>query len=91
MKALIRNEGETVTEDMGHNFIDWGTGMPLTGKKWCGGPYTLVQNYVPPVDDEPAQYEKVVESEQVEIENEDDYVVIDGKRYNKEELRSLIE
>ena len=91
MKALIRGEGETVTDDMGHNFIDWDTGMPLTGEKWFGGPYTLVQNYVPPVDDEPAQYEKVVESEQVEIENEDDYVVIDGKRYNKEELRSLIE
>ena len=91
MKALIRNDGETVTEGMGHSFIDWNTGMPLTSEKWFGGPYTLVQNYVPPVDDEPAQYEKVVESEQVKIEDENDYVVIDGKRYNKKELRSLIE
>jgi len=95
MKALIRNEGETVTEDMGIPGIDWSTGYPLTNPKWFGGPYTLVQNYVPPVNDEPAQYEEiVVEPEQVEVEveeNEDDYVVIDGKRYSKEELRKLLE
>lgn len=97
MKALIRNKGETVTEDMNIPCIDWSTGYPLTGEKWFGGPYTLVQNYVPPKD-EPAQYEEVVvEPEQVEveetevIENEDDYVIIDGKRYSKAELRSLIE
>lgn len=97
MKALIRNEGETVTEDMDIPCIDWNTGYPLTGEKWFGGPYKLVQNYVPPVDDEPAQYEEVlVEPAQVEveeeiIENEDDYVIIDGKRYSKAELRSLLE
>ena len=92
MKALIRNEGETVTEDMDVPCIDWKTGYPLTSEKWFGGPYTLVQNYVPPVNDEPAQYEEVVvEPEQVEIEDEDDYVIIDGKRYSKEELRSLLE
>ena len=96
MKALIRNEGETVTEDMGIPGIDWGTGYPLTNAKWFGGPYTLVQNYVPPKDDEPAQYEEVlVEPEQVEVEEEvtedDDYVIIDGKRYSKEDLRSLLE
>ena len=96
MKALIRNEGETVTEAMGIDGIDWNTGYPLTGDKWFGGPYTLVQNYVPPKDDEPAQYEEVlVEPAQVEIEEEvvedDDYVIIDGKRYSKEELRSLLE
>ena len=91
MKALIRNAGETVTEDMDIPGIDWSTGMPLTNPEWCGGPYILVQNYVPQVNDEPAQYEKVVEPEQVEIEDENDYVVIDGKRYNKEKLRSLIE
>lgn len=28
MKALIRNPGETVTEDMGIAGIDWNTGMP---------------------------------------------------------------
>ena len=95
MKALIRNEGETVAEDMGIPGIEWNTGYPLTNPKWFGGPYTLVQNYVPPVNDEPAQYEKViVEPEQVEVEEEvvedDDYVIIDGKRYSKEELRALL-
>ena len=95
MKALIRNEGETVTEDMNIPCIDWNTGYPLTSDKWFGGPYTLVQNYVPPVNETPAQYEEIViEPEQIEVEeveDEDDYVVIDGKRYSKEELRSLLE
>ena len=96
MKALIREPGETVTENMDIPCIDWKTGYPLTNPKWFGGPYTLVQNYVPPKDDETAQYEEVlVEPEQVEVEEEvaedDDYVIIDGKRYSKEELRSLLE
>jgi len=91
MKALIRNEGETVTKDMNIPCIDWNTGYPLTSEKWFGGAYTLVQNYVPPVNDEPAQYEEVVEPEPVVEENEDDYVIIDGKKYSKEELRSLLE
>ena len=95
MKALIRNEGETVTEDMCIPGIDWNTGYPLTNSKWFGGPYTMVQNYVPPKEDEPAQYEEiVVEPEQVEVEeeveDEDDYVIIDGKKYSKEELRALL-
>ena len=96
MKALIRNEGETVYENSPHTYIDWNTGYPLTNPKWFGGPYKLVQNYVPPMDDGPAQYEEVlVEPEQVEVEEEvvedDDYVIIDGKKYSKEELRSLLE
>ena len=96
MKALIRNKGETVTENDGIAGIEWDTGYPLTNAKWFGGPYTLVQNYVPPVNNEPAQYEEViVEPEQVQVEEEvvedDDYVVIDGKRYSKAELRSLLE
>jgi len=91
MKALIRNEKETVTEDMEIPGIEWNTGYPLTDPKWFGGPYTLVQNYVPPQDDAPESYEEiVVEPEQVEIEDEDDYVIIDGKKYSKEELRSLL-
>lgn len=91
MKALIRNEGETVTEDMNIPCIDWKTGYPLTGEKWFGGPYTLVQNYVPPQNNTPESYEEiVVEPEPVVEENEDDYVVIDGKRYSKEELRALL-
>ena len=96
MKALIREPGETITENMDIPCIDWKTGYPLTNPKWFGGPYTLVQNYVPPKDEEPAQYEEVlVEPAQVEVEEEvvedDDYVVINGVRYTKAELRSLIE
>ena len=90
MKALIRHSGETVTEDMRIPGIDWNNGMPLTNPAWVGGPYILVQNYVTQVNDEPAQYEEVVEPKQVEIEDKDDYVVIDDKRYSKEELRSLL-
>ena len=44
MRALIRNEGETVTQDMRLTFIDWDTGAPLTDSDWYGGPYTLVYN-----------------------------------------------
>ena len=95
MKALIRNPNETILETDGVPGINWDTGYPLTEPGWSGGPYTLVQNYVPPVNDAPAQYEEViVEPEQIEVEeveDEDDYVVIDGKRYSKEELRSLLE
>ncbi len=96
MKALIRNEGETVTEDMNIPGIDWYTGYPLTNAKWFGGPYTLVQNYVPPVNDAPAQYEEVIVEDpepivQDEDVVEDDYVVINGVKYTKEELRKLIE
>lgn len=51
MKALIRNPGETVTEDMGIAGIDWETGAPLTNEEWCGGAYTLIEDYVPEVVD----------------------------------------
>lgn len=46
MKALIREEGETVTEDMGIPGIDWTTGYPLTARGWTGGSYVLVNDYV---------------------------------------------
>lgn len=82
MKALIRNPGETVTEDMNIPGIDWKTGMPLTNPVWVGGPYTLVQNYVPegPTDDftlddaEPAA--APIAEDQVQ-----DTIVIDGVTY----------
>lgn len=90
MKALVRNEGETVTENMDIPCIDWSDGYPLTNPKWFGGPYKLVENYTPPMDEEDN-----IQSEQPEVEEEiievDDYVVIDGKKYSKEELRSLLE
>ena len=50
MKALIRNEGETVTEADDIPGIDWNTGMPLTNPVWAGGPYQLVDNYIEVAD-----------------------------------------
>ena len=95
MKALIRNKYEILPE-RGQTYIDWVTGAPLTNPSWAGGPYTLVQNYVPPMNDEPAQYEEVVEDpeptpQEEDVVEDDDYVVINGVRYSKEELRRLIE
>ena len=90
MKALIRNEGETITEDMAIPCIDWNTGAPLTDPKWYGGPYKLVENYVPPVDEEDTIQPEQPETEEKIVED-DGYVVIDGKKYNKEELRSLLQ
>ena len=89
MKALIRNEGETITDDIDIPCIDWKTGMPLTDTKWFGGPYTLVENYVPPVSEEDTAQPEQPEIEEKIVEN-DDMVIIDGKRYSKEELRSLL-
>lgn len=89
MKALIR-DNDVVMECDGVDGIDWNTGQPMTNPEYCGGPYRLVQNYVQPQGDAPAIYEEVV-IEEPEVEDEDDYVVIDGKRYSKAELRSLIE
>ena len=91
MKALIRKSGETVLESDNVPGIDWNTGAPLTNPGWSGGPYRLVQNYIPPQENTPESYDEVVEPDPVVEENEDDYVVIDGKRYSKEELRKLIE
>ena len=84
MKTLVRNKGETITEDMHIPFIDWETGKPLTDSKWFGGPYKLMH-------DEPSQCVKTVEPKHTEIDGEDNYVVIDGKKYSKKELRSLLE
>ena len=101
MKALIRKKGETVTENDGIVGIDWDTGAPLTNPAWCGGPYTVVQNSVPPSEDAPAQYEEVIvedpepipQEEEVpqDVVEDDDYVIIGGVRYTKEELRRMIE
>ena len=51
MKALIRNTGETVLETDNIEGIDWRTGAPLTNPSWCGGPYTLMNDYQPPEDE----------------------------------------
>ena len=92
MRALIRNDGETVTENMRIPCIDWSTGAPLTDPKWAGGPYQLVQNYVPPVDDAPETYE-IVEPEPAPEEEpvvEEETVVINGVTYTKAQLREML-
>ena len=54
MRALIRNSGESVTEDMNIPGIDWKTGLPLTSDDWSGGPYKLIEDYQPPeISEEP--------------------------------------
>lgn len=72
MRALIRNEGETVVQDMGLTFIDWGTGAPLTDPDWFGGPYVLVENYDPTVCDvvDPAEFAERAKVEIVDTEVE---------------------
>ena len=91
MKALIRNEGETVTDCMGVPGINWDTGYPLTASGWAGGPYQLVDNYVEVTDG--AIYDVAVypEPEDDTPVPAADTIVIDGKKYSKTELRSLLE
>ena len=88
MKALIRKDGETVTENDGIEGIDWQTGAPLTNPAWAGGPYTLVQNYVPPQEDAPETYE-IVEPEPEPVV-EEETVVINGVTYTKAQLREML-
>ena len=59
MKALIRNDGETVRETDGIDGIDWQTGAPLTNEGWCGGPYALAQDA--PADAEPCDFDITTE------------------------------
>ena len=93
MRALIRGEGETVTEADGIEGIDWSTGAPLTNEAWCGGPYVLVANYVAPKSpEEDATYE-VVEAAPAPAEDpapEDEPIVINGVAYTKEQLREML-
>ena len=93
MRALIRNEGETVKETDGIVGIDWNTGYPLTGPHWFGGPYTLVQNYIEMTDGaiyDVVTYPEPEEEPEVEVVPDSNVVIIDGKEYTKEELRALL-
>lgn len=82
MKALIRNPGETVTEEMGIPGIDWDTGMPLTNPAWAGGPYQLIDNYVEMADG--AIYDVAVYPEPEDpAEDPADTIVIDGVTYTR--------
>lgn len=86
MKALIRNPGETVTEVSGLTFIDWNNGAPLTNSEWSGGPYILVNDYVPETPDEDFTESEVVSESEIVSET----VTIDGKEYTREELLALL-
>lgn len=83
MKALIRNPGETVTEDMNIPGIDWDTGMPLTNPIWAGGPYILVNDYAPEDTDAdfvPADMAPAAAPVQDPVA---DTIVIDGVTYTR--------
>ena len=91
MKALIRNNGETVLESYGIPCIDWNTGAPLTNPDWSGGPYELVNNYIEVADG--AIYDVAVypepEDEPEASQDPDgpvpvgDTIVIDGVTYTR--------
>ena len=91
MRALIRNPGETVTENDGIVGIDWDTGAPLTNDSWSGGPYVLVENYDPSVC-EVVGPDEFFERAGVEHANTPapETVTIDGKTYTKDELLALL-
>lgn len=86
MKALIRDKGETVTEDMGIPCIDWNTGAPLTNTEWAGGPYVLVNDYVPTADEDFAEEPEIV----TEPAESEETVTINGKEYTVEEARVIL-
>lgn len=93
MKALIRNPGETVLENHNIPCIDWNTGAPLTNSGWSGGPYILVNDYVPTADEdfaeEPVEFELSARGSGVEHFNEET-VTIDGKQYTRAELLEIL-
>lgn len=88
MKALIRNPGETVTEADSIPGIDWTNGMPMTNPVWAGGPYILVNDYVPedPADDfvladpTPAAAPEASQDPAADLQ---DTIVIDGVTYTR--------
>ena len=87
MKALIRNPGETVLESYNIPCIDWNTGAPLTNPGWSGGPYILVNDYVPETPDEDFAEEPEIVTEPAEDE---ETVTINGKEYTVEEARVIL-
>ena len=85
MKALIRKLGETITEEMHIPAIDWNTGAPLTNPGWSGGPYILVNNYVPedPADDfDPTPAAAGTQDPEAPVPV-GDTIVIDGVTYTR--------
>ena len=97
MKALVRNEFETVTQDMGFTFIEWDTGAPLTNAEWAGGPGTLVNDYVQEVPVEGTEEPQSIQSTPVDEKSAEqpsealpETVTIDGKTYTMDELLALL-
>jgi len=86
MKALIRHNGETVTEDMNIPCIEWNTGAPLTNREWSGGPYTLVNDYVQTADEDFAEEPEIV----IAPAESEETVTIDGKEYTRGELLAIL-
>lgn len=88
MKALIRNPGETIPENCDLSFINWNTGAPLTNTDWYGGPYILVNDYVPedPADDfvlaDPTPAAAVTQDPDAPVPV-GDTIVIDGVTYTR--------
>lgn len=80
MKALIRNQGETVTEADGIPGINWNNGMPLTNPVWAGGPYILVNDYVP---DNPDDDFALADASPAAAADVQDTIVIDGVTYTR--------
>lgn len=83
MKALLRKKGETVTEADGLVFINWATGAPLTNPGWSGGPYTLVDDYIPedPASNFVAIPAPASAQDPAVEEAVPDTIVIDGVKY----------
>lgn len=81
MKALIRGEGETITQVMKIAGINWDTGAPLTNDSWAGGPYVLIENYDPAMCEvvSPKQFIRKAEVENLAPET----VTIDGVTYTR--------
>lgn len=89
MKALIRNPGETILESDNVPGIEWDTGYPLTASGWAGGPYVLVNDYVPTEGEDDVEFEiQARGTGQEHYENET--VTIDGKQYTRAELLALL-
>ena len=85
MKALIRNPGETILETYGIPGIEWGTGAPLTNSGWSGGPYTLVNDYIPedPVSNFVTIPAPASAQDPAAEEAAPDTIVIDGVTYTR--------
>jgi len=84
MRALVRNKGETIIESDGLN-VDWNTGHPFTDQKYFGGPYILVNNYVPedPADDFVLDGPAPAAASEASQDPAADTIVIDGVVYRR--------